>query len=282
MTRHLAGILAALASLILSSIAFGAEFRVVQLCLERSCPANLYIIGKIEPGDGARFREVVRRTGPGIEALILRSVGGSMHDSIEIGTLASDLMLNTFAPHAPNWCPNDDTRWGVYNAPCTCVSGCFLIWMGGVNRYGTVVGMHRPWDTTGNMGQLPYEQAAQQYKKWLADLSEYLTRMELPDAYFSEFIATVKSGSMRMLTGRELLELNHNPSKTEWLTNRCGQWITQENDELGNLNFQKYRGLPHDSRRLQKLMAKLSAIQKCQDNAQREARTQAFKRIFGM
>jgi hypothetical protein len=209
-------------------LAAGAELRVIKLCPDRSCEnAYLYIIGKIEPGDAGRVRDTIKRYGAGIEALMLRSPGGSMYDSIEIGTLASDLMLNTFAPYAPNYCANEDARWGIAGAPCTCVSGCFLIWMGGVNRYGTVVGMHRPWDMSGTMGRSDYQDAAALYKKWIGDLDVYLTKMELPQAYFAKFISTVRSGDMRMLSGEELLQLNENPSKGEWLSNRCGQWTTQ-------------------------------------------------------
>jgi hypothetical protein len=42
----------------------------------------LYLIGKIEPGDGTRVREAVRAAGPTLETLMLRSVGGSMYDSM--------------------------------------------------------------------------------------------------------------------------------------------------------------------------------------------------------
>src|SRR5438105_3615821 len=113
----------------------------------------LYLTGKIENGDAARVRQTIKQAGPSVEALMLRSGGGSMYESIQIGTLAYDMMLNTFSPPAPNYCSQEDSRWGIGQTPCTCVSGCFLIWMGGVNRYGTVVGMHRPWDISGSMGQ---------------------------------------------------------------------------------------------------------------------------------
>jgi hypothetical protein len=240
------------------------------------------VIGKIERGDAARFRDVIGRNGPAVEALFLRSPGGSMYDSIEIGTLAHDLMLDTYAPYYAGNCQFDDSRWGIHNAPCTCVSGCFLIWMSGVNRYGVIVGMHRPWDTSGDMGRSSYEQAAAVYNKWLADLKAYLTKMELPDVYFSKFIATVRSGDMRMLSGQEPLELNHDPSSAEWLTNRCGQWTTSDNNEMANLNDKQYNGTPHNSVRRQQLVAKLSAIQSCKTAAQKEARVAAFKTLFGM
>jgi hypothetical protein len=275
------GIVAPLFFLMIVSTIEAAELRLIRICPDKSCDiAYLYIIGKIEPGDAERVRQTIRNYGPGIEALMLRSPGGSMYDSMQIGTLASDLMLNTFAPPAPNYCANEDTRWGITNAPCTCLSGCFLIWMGGVNRYGTVVGMHRPWDTTGNMGRMAYEEAAAQYNRWINELNTYLTSMELPPAFFSTFIATVKSGNMRMLTGSELLQLNHNPSKTEWLTNRCGQWTAQENEELGNLNAAQYHGRPHNSTRRQQLVAKYSASQTCQTETQRAARKEAFTKVF--
>lgn len=197
------------------------DLRVVRSCPDGSCDhALLYLIGKIESGDASRVRDKLKQHGSGISALTLRSGGGSMYESIKIGTLASELMLDTYAPYYPNNCNAEDKRWGITDAPCTCVSGCFLIWMGGVNCSGIVVGMHRPWDTTGDMGQKTPDEAEKIYDQWIDDLKTYLTKTKLPDAYFSKFVETVRSGDMQMLTNADLLALNHHPSKAERLSNR--------------------------------------------------------------
>src|SRR5262249_35088438 len=151
---------------IISSSASGADLQVVKTCSD--CDAYLYIIGKIEVGDDQRVDALLRQHGPSVSAIMLRSIGGSMYDSINIGTLARQLLLDTFAPYYPasgfqRSCHDDDRPFGVSGAPCTCVSGCFLIWLGGVHRYGVIVGMHRPWDTSRKMGSMPYEKAAPQY-----------------------------------------------------------------------------------------------------------------------
>lgn len=274
--------------------AVGAELKIVKSCPDGTCDnANLYIIGKINTGDAAHVMKVLEEYGPGIGSLYLRSPGGSMYESIRIGTMANELMLNTFAPSSitqcgrTKYCTNpranctpEHKQLGVTKAYCTCLSGCFLIWIGGVNRYGDIVGMHRPWDTSRKMGSLPYKQAAKQYKKWLADLKLYLTKMEVPETYFSKFIETVRSGDIRMLTNEDYTALHQNPSITEWLSNRCGQWTTQENEEISNLNRKKYQGKRHNRTRLKQLLDKLTARQVCKENARRQARETAFKKMF--
>jgi hypothetical protein len=259
--------------------AFPAEFRVIPLC-PSGCNAWIYVVGKIEAGDGDRFREVVRRIGPAIDALVLRSPGGSMYDSIKIGTIAYDLMLDTYAPYRSGECASDDNRWGVYNAPCTCLSGCFLIWMGGVNRYGVIVGMHRPWDQSGSLGRLQYNEASSMYKRWIDDLKTYLAKMELPDVYFAKFIETVRSGQMKMLSGDDLLSLNNNPSKIEWLSNRCGEFPTNKAMVLGQLSQSKFRGQPYNATLWQQLASEYNIIRVCKTNALQETRTAAFNALF--
>jgi len=253
-----------------------AEFRVIRPCTNE-CDAYIYVIGKIEPGDGARFRQVVKATGPSIDSLFLRSPGGSMYDSIQIGTLTHELMLDTYAPQTN--CGSDDNRFGINNAPCTCLSGCFLIWMGGVNRYGVTIGMHRPWDQSGNMGQLKYDRAAAMYNKWIEDLKAYLVKMELPDSYFAKFIATVRSGDMRMLTNADLLSLNNNPSKVEWLSSRCGEYPANKTELLGQLSQSKFAGRPYNVALWQQLSDEYNAVYFCKKKALRDTRAAVFSSL---
>jgi hypothetical protein len=269
----------AILSLVPTRTTFAAEFRVVWPC-PNGCNAYIYVIGTIESGDGDKFRDVIRRTGPAIDSLFLRSPGGSMYDSIKIGTIASDLMIDTYAPYGAGQCSNHDSRFGVYNAPCTCVSGCFLIWMGGLNRYGITVGMHRPWDMGKTMGKLKYKEAALVYNRWIEDLKIYLTKMELPDVYFAKFIATVRSGEMKMLTNDDLLSLNNNPSKTEWLLNRCGEFPSNKTVMFGQLSQNKFQGRPYNVLLWQQLEDEYNKIRVCKVNALTEARSTAFNSMF--
>lgn len=141
--------------------------------------------------------------------------------------------------------------------------------------------MHRPFDLSGNMGRMDYDAAAPMYKKWMADLTAYLEKMELPAPYIATFIATVRSDNMYMLGNNELISINNQPSKSEWLTNRCGQWTTPENNELGDLEMAKFQGQYYDSARRNYLLNRLTSIQSCKSAAQFEQRKAAFARIFG-
>jgi hypothetical protein len=162
------------------------------------------------------------------------------------------------------------------------VSGCFLIWIGGVNRYGVILGMHRPWDVSRTMGNLKYDQAAPMYNRWLADLKDYLLKMQVPDDLYAKLIATVNSVEMRMFENNDIVPLIHDPTFDEWLTNRCGQMTFKENKELGELNWQKYQGRSYNSGRQQQLVDRSNTIANCRTQAQAQARRDAFTKVFGM
>jgi hypothetical protein len=265
MIRILAAVLLTLFS---CGSALAADIQVRRPTCSQPCEgADIYIIGQINPGDAERFKQVLKAAGPTASLLYLRSPGGNMYESIEIGTIVKKLMLVTMAPIKEIGCSEDATR-GIYNAPCTCLSGCFLIWLGGIARTGNAVGMHRPWDTAHNMGKLTYDQAAPIYAKWLADLKEYLRVVETPETVYSRYIQLVNSDTMHMLSTEEALELLNMPSVTEWLINRCGS-VT--NDEAASLI---------NSGRVQQLRDKQTRVAQCEWTAKRNTREAIFKAGF--
>src|SRR5262249_52966764 len=131
------------------------------------------------------------------------------------------------------------------------------------------------------MGSMPYEKAAPQYAQWLADLKEYLRRMEVPDHLYTTLIASVDSVEMRMLTNNEILPLINHATIDEWLTNRCGQMTFRENKELGELSYAKMQRQYYNQTRYQQLYEKSITIMNCRTAAHKEARYAAFKKMFG-
>jgi hypothetical protein len=255
-------------SLLFCHTSFAADIQIRRSVCTQPCDgADIYIIGQIRAGDAEKFKQVVKAAGPAASLIYLRSSGGDMYESIQIGLIAKKLMLVTMAPLKEVGCSQDATR-GVYNAPCVCLSGCFLIWLGGVTRTGNAVGMHRPWDTSHNMGNLSYDQAAPLYAKWLADLKDYLHTVETPETVYSRYIQMVNSDSMHMLTTEEALELLNMPSVTEWLINRCGSVTPDEAASLINTG------------RVEQLRNKQNQIGQCEWAAKRETRDAVFKSGF--
>jgi hypothetical protein len=49
------------------------------------------------------------------------------------------------------------------DARCTCTSACFLIWVGGMGRYGTWIGVHRPFFDAAEYGALSPKEAERRY-----------------------------------------------------------------------------------------------------------------------
>lgn len=130
-------LICALGALLLVTVtAAGGESQVAKdlprtkIVVVKDGPKPVYdLSGDIEPGAEDVFRELVgERYGGWLE---LRSMGGDVRASIQIGKIARAHRIKTYVPE------------GTY-----CLSGCAIIWAGGYERYvakGGIIGFHRPW-----------------------------------------------------------------------------------------------------------------------------------------
>jgi hypothetical protein len=85
----------------------------------------------------------------------LLSPGGSISEAIEIGRLVQRNLISTMAPvslgatkvlftPAGSVMPKEDPAY-CKGPDCICASACFLIWVGGIERSGNAIGLHRPY-----------------------------------------------------------------------------------------------------------------------------------------
>jgi hypothetical protein len=192
---------------------------------------QLYIVGKIVPGDYDRFVQTLKTSTADINAVNVVSLGGSTVEAFKIGRLIRKFSA-TNAPSFANYAP--EARGMICSAaakidrsaPCTCASACFFIWSAGVMRSGNDIHIHRMAYDADFYGSLPPVEAAQKYREAVDQARIYFREMETPDSIFEKMIR------MPSFATEPLAEANSMawpPSFAEWLTARCGSPMNRPN-----------------------------------------------------
>ncbi len=186
---------------------------------------QLFIVGKIVPGDYDKFERALRESTEDINAVNIISPGGNIFEAFKIGRLIRRLGLATNAPNTLNFAPQART-WLCSRAAkidkstaCTCASACFLIWAGGVERSGNDIHIHRISFDPEYYGKLTPIEAQEKYQMALRQVQAYLKEMEIPDSIFEEMVR-MPSYSTTPLPNN--INWAWPPSFGEWLTAKCG------------------------------------------------------------
>jgi hypothetical protein len=186
---------------------------------------QLYIVGKIVPGDYESFKFSLRNGTEPVNAVNIVSPGGSVVEAIQIGRLIRRLSLPTNAPSLASFAP--EARKFVCSTAarfdrtvsCTCVSACFLIWAAGVQRSGNDIHIHRISYDRDFYGTLSPSEASAKYQEALQIVRVYLREMEIPDSIFETMVSMPSYATVPL---KEANSLTWPPSFGEWLTARCG------------------------------------------------------------
>ena len=85
----------------------------------------------------------------------------------------------------------------------TCASACFFLYVAGVRRLGSVVGVHRPSLSPEEYAAISLDQAAQSHL-WIKDqIAEYLEEMDVPQKYV-DTIMSAHSGEIVWLSKEDM------------------------------------------------------------------------------
>ena len=181
---------------------------------------SIIIDGQIEDGDYEKFIEAVADAGSYKGHVFISSRGGNVGAAIGIGNLIRALRFTTEVPM-------QSSRGGGHClsevlSECTCASACVLVYLGGVEREGNLLAIHRTFIRHDELEDLSFGEAALAGRLQARAVDEYLRSMGVPLA-FSELMRSIPSSEVQVLSvdfvERYLEEL---PEIEEWIAARCG------------------------------------------------------------
>jgi hypothetical protein len=141
--------------------------------------ATALLSGEIVTGDAKGLEELIQANIPFFWRLALNSNGGDVSEAMQIGRLVRHYYLETEAPgywlrQGPHLLLNDK----ITEVPgARCVSACFFAWLGGVNRTGDLLGIHRPFPSAIEMQKLSPAEADRLYRSLSEKILAYLSEM---------------------------------------------------------------------------------------------------------
>ena len=166
---------------------------------------GIIIEGEIVEGDFARVVALLDKSRGAIDTVSIYSMGGSVPEAIQIGTLLRDMRLRTVVPKRwhhgrGNVCP------GIYRqGNCTCMSSCVLVFAGGIHYEGNVVGVHRSYISREMLSAMRGMNGDVVSRQLVETVSDYLRNMGFPQHAINTMNAT-RPQDMRMLYDREIRE----------------------------------------------------------------------------
>lgn len=192
--------------------------------------------GPIIPGDAERIKRAFAESEGFLEGIDLNSPGGDIREAMEIGRFARKALLSTGAPMEYRagerfYPPIGSKKWNpCENAECLCASACFVVWAGGINRVGRVLGIHRPRFDPAYFSGISLEAAQREYGQALIEVKHYFEEMSVPESYYDRMMKT-PSADLTILTKEEADKLSvddYPPAIDEWLISKCGAFRATE------------------------------------------------------
>lgn len=243
---------------------------------------NAIVEGEIVAGDFDRFVKTIDSPGMEIDNISVYSKGGNVTEAIAIGTLIRELRLHTTAPRGfgsrGNVCPGIKEQ-----SNCTCLSACVLVFVGGVHRYGNVLGVHRSYVSHDVLKAMSGTEAISASTAVMRRVDSYLNEMAVP----RQVIDIMNSTSSQEITFLEDDIISrylsgYIPQYGEFMLARCGNWKAA-NSKLGVLDRKKsVSGLSSaEQGQYDALMkAVLHTIPLCESNADAQLRNEVFTEVI--
>jgi uncharacterized protein YraI len=202
---------------------------------------HVTILGEIEAGDSDKFKQLVLthlRASHLISQFNIYSSGGNVDEAFKMGEQIRALAAPTNAPELqPDGKPRCtmgslDTQT-TRSGSCDCQSACFLVWVAGVGRTGSYIGIHRPHFE--DFGRTSQKEAFERYNELMSKTKDYFKKLNLPDWVFPR-LYSVASGNMLLLPQADILELQNNRVYLEeYIFSKCG------NEPGGTVNSSRER-----------------------------------------
>lgn len=205
---------------------------------------TIQLVGRIEQGDAARLRSVIRQDLPEgwrYGAVLLESPGGSVSAALEVAEVVRKAMLDTTTFRLPKKLANSQSpRTDGYQIRRKCVSACFLIWVAGADRNafthsllpaGTSdIGLHRPYFDKSVYEESP-EKVAERQQQAMLMTAEYLRREQIPQALIEKMLQRA-SNQIYWLTNEDPDITGRAPWFEEMMIARCGYDPTYDQETM--------------------------------------------------
>lgn len=199
------------------------DFTRIRTVQDKDITAIL-IEGLLQPGDSKKFFELLTSNKGNISEVYLYSGGGDAIEAIRIGEIIRQYKLNTNAPFGTQQKPvcklplND-------NSNCKCESACFLMYVAGIHRQASVLGIHRIYYNHDYLRQLPPSQAAEKHNEIKTIVTNYLIQMGTPKPIIEKMF-TIQSGGMYFLKPDEIRPQlsGYLEEYSEWIVSKCGNF----------------------------------------------------------
>lgn len=192
------------------------------------------ILGTIQAGDFDKVSALIRNSEGWLNSFALVSPGGNLPEALRIGGLIRQLYIATRAPEELQGTPMFPGKAMFKVDPCEgrsciCASACFLVWIAGANRSGSLLGVHRPSFDRSYFGALDVLVAEGQYRRAIDGLGEYVSFMNVPPRYLDLLMntpsweLTIPSDDIKKtLESPDQMVRIVSPATDEWITARCG------------------------------------------------------------
>lgn len=219
-----------LCAILVAQSAFGADIR--QAKTARGQPLGAIMLeGKIEKGDFEKFTNFFIDNPRINSAIYLYSPGGDFTEALKIGRLVHTLKLTTWAPQSIETSMPlnevDDPSNRV------CASSCFFIFAAGAQRFGDIVGIHRPYLPADAYRTLSMAEAGKAHLAVADMIRQYLNEINVPSSYVDRIMA-VDSGEIEWLSEEEMKRNFYDfaPAYREWITAVCSPPSETDKDRM--------------------------------------------------
>lgn len=194
------------------------------------------IEGDIEPGDFERLIGILRANQGKVREVAIFSPGGDFHEAMKIGRAMRALQLSSRVPErsllGQPLCAEDGIKPGNPQN-CTCASAGFFIHIGGVQRDGTYLAVHRPAFRKGTFGKLSLDDARKAFAALQDEAKSYMREMGVPEHIQEDILGTPSERAL-LLDDKTVRTYFSGalPYLHEWQRNRCAKLSAAEMRQL--------------------------------------------------
>lgn len=247
----------------------------------------LRLRGEIAAGDFTKIVALLRAK-PTARVLVLDSPGGDAGEAMRIGRLLRQLRMKTVAPTSLG----STVRCPVFAASmldpirvetgCNCYSACFLVFVGGIERVGDHLGIHRAFLNPDLQRRLQAGVAAEVSASATRKIEAYLAEMRVPQSLV-ERMRSIPSGELELVSKEETRRhfSGFIPEFEEWIRARCPDRSDDLAGRLADLMLLSERRplTAVEKAEFERLDRRLAEATECEDRAKTEIALESFALI---